>query len=337
MHVLQEWLEGYLEPSPPLVESEFAAFVNMLESDRRSAGLLAGLVERERSSLDQYIEEFADGRPLGDNLRLHFADTLAKRAAFGYLVLKGLLSKKYPNPLERGNRFHDLGAKYPKSGRGQPRGQNSIEQFVYVFVEPIIDYLDASLGLDDLIHATMLRYRTRGEWFEASNLAQIAEENANSTSSHNQIEQRLTRDFYRYLFDQGIDFAITPQPPSNQSEVDILTARFPDGRRLVVEAKVFDGKNRDCHHVQSGVPQAARYAKDWGESIGYLLVYNVAKDSVLEFSGSSEIGGLWSIPALGVEVRGVVLNLDLRLRASDSRRLQSISVNIADLGYPANP
>ena len=316
---------------PILVESEFNAFVKLIESDTRLTALLNSLVERERHVLRPFIEEFATGRPLGENVSLHFADTLERRAAFGFLVIKGLLSQSYPNPLEKGNRFADLGEKYPEPGRGQMSALGKIDQFVNVFVEPIVDYLDATLQLDDVILATMLRYKTRGEWFEVSSLLETAAETPEEDSSRNQVEQRLKMDFYKYLFDQGVDFTVAPEPPNNQSEVDILTARFPDGRRLVVEGKVFDGSNRDVSHIKAGVPQAAKYAKDWGEPIGYLLIYNVLRDSVVGFSGAREIGGCWSMQALGVEVRAVVLNLDLRLRASESAKLKPINVDVTSL------
>ena len=83
---------------PILIEAEFTAFVKLLESDTGLRALLTGLIAREQPSLEQFIQEFAIARPVEEHVRLHFADTLEKRAAFGFLVIKELLSHQYGNP-----------------------------------------------------------------------------------------------------------------------------------------------------------------------------------------------------------------------------------------------
>lgn len=326
---IRQSVERLSKATPNLIETEFLAFDKFLQSGLYFREMLNSLIARERSSLEPYIEEFAKGRPLEDNIGLMFADTLEKRAAFGYLVIQGLLGKKYANRIETANRFGDVGEKYGIPGFGGMSASDKIKQFVRVFVEPILDYLESAANLDDLVQALMVRYKTRGEWFEKYSLTKLAEKALNDEGRNKQVEQILKMDFYKFLFDQGVDFTIAPETPGDQSQVDVLTAKFPDGQRLVLEAKVYDGKNRDRDYVKSGIPQAATYANNWGEPLAYLLVYNIASESVVEFTGAKQAENVWSIISLGREVRMLVLNLAVHQSASNAKKLTTVPIDLS--------
>ncbi len=312
---------------PGLVKSDFASFFALLRSDPYAMELLRGLKSREHQRLAPFVAAFGDARPGDDHLHLEFADTLESRAAFGFLLIEQLLQGGW-STLETGDRFYDLGKKYPIPGAGESRGIEPIGQFVRIFVEPIIDYLEHTQSTDDQIRLVVRRYKQRSEWFESDNLQRIAEEKSDTPTNRNLVEKRLKQDFYRYLLDQNVDFAIAPQAPTRRGEVDVLSAKFPDGRRLVLEAKVYDGDNRDVQHVKTGIPQSARYADDWGEPVGYCLIYNVARDTLLEIPGAPQLDHLWLVSSLGREIRVVALNLGIVQPSSQSIALNTVAVDL---------
>ncbi len=92
------------------------------------------------------------------------------------------------------------------------------------------------------------------------------------------------------------------------------------------EAKVFDGANRDVDWVEKGIGQAAFYANQWGESVGYTLVYNVKLNARLTFTGARQIGELWSTERQGKTIRIVSLDLGVDVPASQSGSIQEIQV-----------
>ena len=54
-------------------------------------------------------------------------------------------------------------------------------------------------------------------------------------------------------------------------------------------------------NVEEGVPQAAEYAKKFGEPYAYLLVYNVADGTRLDFQGAQSLNGVWFVRGYGAK------------------------------------
>ena len=301
-----------------LIKTELDALLGALHSNERARLILTGLLERERPHIGENAGAFIRGTPGKHQLSLEFANSPERRAAFGYQVLTGmLLGSKMSNDELLQVVIND-GAHY---ALGSTLISDMIAAFVDVFIEPIIDYLEYSQSSDDLILALMAKYKHRCEWFDTERLRQIAwgDENAKYTTS--QVEQRLKHDFCRYLFDYGLDFVMEAESPKQKGATDILTPKLISGQRLVVEAKVFDGKNRDKSWLRDGIGQAASYTEEWGEDCGYLLVYNLAVNCLLEFEGANRLWNLWVIHSHGKEIRLVDVNLSNDLAASKTSQL----------------
>lgn len=308
-----------------LVKTELEALLGMLRSDRAARVLLLSL--SERVSVGANAGSFARGVPHSHQVGLEFARSPEQRALFGYQVLDGLLGGS-PSPQDVAATVVKVGTLYvdvPEEGRSVTPAE-AISRFVDVFIDPMIDYLEGAWVLDDMLLALMARYKQRSEWFGRERLLQIARDNAED-SRRDEIEQRLKGDFCGYLFDQGIDFTMEAVSPEHGGKTDVLSARLANGRRLVVEAKVYDGGDRNGTWVKSGIRQAASYANEWSESYAYLLVYNISENTLLEFSGANQKDALWATQALGKEVRIAAINLTDRQPASKASQTRQFIIN----------
>lgn len=312
-----------------LVKTDLQAFLNLLHSDEVTRIVLTSLLERERENLGAHAGSFTSGTPGKHQVGLDFLKTFEQRAAFGYQVVSGLLSSGLATQ-EFENRLLTIGLHYRITD--DVSSAAAIAGFVTTFVEPIVDYLEGAQEVDDVILATMIKYKQRAEWFETETLGKIALGNESETGGPptGQAEERLKHDFYRYLFDRGLEFVVDPRSPKGSGAADVLTARFSDGRRLIVEAKVYDGVDRDQSHVKGGVPQTASYATEWAEPRAYLLVYNVAPNTIVEFVGAAEGEYFWAAKSLGREIRIFSVNLNIRLPASQASQLSRVRIDLAE-------
>ena len=307
------------------MKTELEALLGVLRYDRSAKVLLLSL--SERVSIGAHAGSFARGEPYSHQEGLEFAPSPEQRALLGYQVLDGLLAGR-PSPQDVADKVVKMCTRYvdiPSEGRSVTPAE-AISRFVDIFIDPIIDYLKGAWVIDDVVFALMARYKQRSEWFEKERLLQIAQDNAED-SRKDQIEQRLKGDFCRYLFDQGIDFSMEAVSPEDGGKTDVLSARLVNGRRLVVEAKVYDGEDRNGTWVKSGIMQAASYANEWSEPYAYLLVYNIRENTLLEFSGASQKDALWVTQALGKEVRIAAINLTDRQPASKASQTRQIIIN----------
>ncbi len=320
--------------SPFLVKTELNALLGALHSDWATKVLLTSLLTREQPNLGSHAGRFAEGNPLDHQVPLEFAKSWEGRAAFGYQVLTGMLSMGEQTPKSILERVLADGQHYPDEPK-TPRAK--IVSFVDVFIDPIIDYLEGVRDTDDLTLATMVRYKQRCEWFDKECLRKMAWQDESPVSGqntdadrsiHGQVEERLKRDFCRYLFDLGLEFVIEPQSPSRTGAADVLAPKLADGRRLVVEAKVYDGVRRKESWVKGGISQAAQYANDWGEPRAYLLVYNVVDNVVLNFRGAQQEDKFWVANSLNREVKIVSIDLGNMPPASQSDRISQKAIDL---------
>ena len=218
---------------------------------------------------------------------------------------------------EIGYRLGTTGVLMPKA---KQRHASYVETFVSVLVRPLVDYLEFVVSRDDQITALVSRYKQRSEWFHSERLVTVANEAGRA------VEDKLKRDFYAYLFDEGVDFTVAPESPGSTSEVDVFTARLSDGTRLVCEAKVFDGKNRSKASVTSGVSQTAEYCDQWGEPKAYMLVYNIAENTHLSFPGLQRIGALWIGRLRERSIFVASLDLNVSVSATKAATIQTVDI-----------
>lgn len=313
-------LLGRINESPyNLVQTNLRILLNFINQEQYLRVAVASLLVREEDNLGAYAGVIWKNQ--ADHvMSLDFISSLSQNAALGYQLLR-MAAATGQKADQVGKRVVSIGTSYlAHLGDSSRDMRSAIREFAKVFLEPLVDYLLLCQELDDQILAMLTRYKQRCEWFSPKYLMGIIE------SRTGQVEKALKIDFYSYLFDRGLDFAIDPKSPSGKGEVDVLSARFPDGRRLVLEAKVFDGKERDEDWVRKGLPQAAWYARDWAEPRAYLVVYNAAPNSTLAFAGVEEHGTYWVQKVEGVPVFMTVINLGMDVTASEAVSLKPIVI-----------
>jgi len=148
----------------------------------------------------------------------------------------------------------------------QPREFNvALDSFRDAYLEPFYEYLDESLDQQAAVLSLLLKYKRKVEWFERKQVAELASRG----------ERTLAEHLYAYLFDQGLSFHIEPQSASG--EADLVAPE------LVLDAKVFDGDRRSLSYIKSGVNQVLTYARDFHQTVGYLVIYRICPAD-LQFS-----------------------------------------------------
>jgi len=312
-----------------LVITEVKTLLQMLDADAVTKTLLATLYARESST----VKEYPTALVKGENAQLYdlnFATTLGSRAALGYGVLQAIIVHTSNLDTQQSyTKVEKLCAPYVDLSAGIRSKDRIVGRLVHIFVEPVINYIEITLEADDFVCKTMVKYKQRCEWFEGEQLKKLVMQGCKDKGPRNydDVERRLKRDFYHYLFDQGLDFSIEVVSPGETGKADVMTGMLGNDHRLIVETKVHDGKSRNEKSVEDGVPQAAYYATDWGEPYVYLLVYNVAKNTKLIFKPSTPRGGTFVFTCRGVQVRAISVDLENDLSPSRASKLNEVSIN----------
>lgn len=154
--------------------------------------------------------------------------------------------------------------------------QETLRQF---FV-PVAKYIDAKVISIDSFQYLLLRFKLKSEWFDKEHLFKLY--NSNTTKGESILDNVLRA----YLFDQGINFPFS-KPSSPSGEVDVLPVI--EQKPIPLEIKVFDGDGRSKSHVRQGFTQAFNYAKDYGESSAYLVIFNVSQYQLMFKLSSQDI------------------------------------------------
>jgi hypothetical protein len=108
------------------------------------------------------------------------------------------------------------------------------------------------------------------QWFEQERLY------AAYVSDTARGEDGYAVDLRRFLFGQGIDYPFS-EPASPAGETDIA-ALLDTSDPLVCEVKLYDGDSYRVGRIAGGVQQAVRYARDYGKTVAYLVIFNLCAD-----------------------------------------------------------
>ena len=145
-------------------------------------------------------------------------------------------------------------------------------------VDPLINYLRDRMDESSNVLYLLQRFKARTEWFKREEL------NAEYITHTSNGEKRLDHALRESLFEGGIDYPFS-EPSSPSGKADIVASLGSDDP-LVLEVKVFDPKgSRDKRHIRQGFHQVLKYANDYNESVGYLVVFNCST-GLLSFQAS---------------------------------------------------
>ena len=148
-------------------------------------------------------------------------------------------------------------------------------------VDPLINYLHDRIDDAGNVLYLLERFKVRVEWFRRQELFQIYKENTAVGEAN--LDQALRA----ALFDGGIDYPFSePSSPSGKADV---VALLDSDDPLVLEVKVFDPEtSKNVSHLQQGFNQIVRYADNYNESLGYLVIFNCSERQLVKSPNEPE-------------------------------------------------
>lgn len=192
-----------------------------------------------------------------------------------------------------------------------------------VVIEPFVEYLQALLGTTSDVLYLLDIYRRRLEWFDRAKLFKLYE--ADTARG----EAIYDADLRRFLLEQGIDYPFS-QPASASGKADVVSG--VDGEDpLVCEIKLFGVASYGVSYLARGVQQAVQYARDYGKTVGHLVIINLGDEHLeLPTEGSPDA---WPprISVAGVTVYLIAINAKPRESASKLGGVRAVAITKAQL------
>ena len=307
-----------------LFRVELEMFLNILKSDTNLNSVISHIIISNQSELGAKASNIVKDIQSSNWADLSFANSAALRAAVGYQVCECMLGDL--NAISCGKNAIAIGSKYA-AHRGVPKAPRSAEAicvFSEIFLQPLVSYIRSAMELHHRILLLLSRYRQRSEWFRDDAKVNTILENKG------EIEKQLKRDFFLYLFDNGIDFSIESESPSGGAEVDVL-AVLPELGPFPIEVKVFDGNKRGIDYISGGLAQAYEYARTFNSSEAYYIVYNVSENTRIVLPGTSIGSHVVKTQLSSITINSIVINLCTTYTASRAKYLNSVNIPLPTL------
>jgi hypothetical protein len=236
-------------------------------------------------------------------------------ATFSYLIFKKCAKSSDKDlPIIVGKRFNQ--------NNGVDDNILALKSFEQQVVAFVINYLDEQLDRLNLIYLLLLKYKHRCEWFCRAELFKEWENNKNIG------ETKLKNDLFLYLYDQGVELQFI-EPLSPSGRIDSLIP-LAERRNLLIECKIYSSRN-SIGDIKNATEQLFKYAIDYNETIGYLLIYNVGIRE-LRLTLSTEHANIPTLVKNNKILRVVIIDINPnRLKASKTSKSQIIEITHEDL------
>ncbi|MBX7174152.1 MAG: hypothetical protein K1X72_24480 [Pyrinomonadaceae bacterium] len=164
-------------------------------------------------------------------------------------------------------------------GFESPNNLDKSREFIFLqLIKPFCDYIIEQLSNQQTVLSFIQRYKHRSEWFRQSELKKIHDDEMKKKQDGEKkrafVEDRLASDLYSYLYDEGINFHISPSSITGRIDLieegkrPLLEAQSASSHRLLADAKVFDGEARNASYLGKGFGQIISYCKKYNESFG---------------------------------------------------------------------
>ena len=142
--------------------------------------------------------------------------------------------------------------------------------FTEAVVDPFVNFLHDQIDDGGNILYLLERFKLKAEWFRREELYGLYQ--GDTSVGESSLDQELRAS----LFEGGVDYPFS-QPSSPSWKADIVALLGSDDP-LVLEVKVFDpDRSRGKSNLRQGLHQVlryARYANDYNQSLGYLVIFN---------------------------------------------------------------
>ena len=167
--------------------------------------------------------------------------------------------------VDENNNAHALNWAYYFSAKSN--FNESLAEFTAAVIDPFFNYLDDRIDETSNVLYLIERFKLKVEWFMQEELYGIYKNNTPAG------ERMLDKVLRAYLFDGGIDYPFS-QPESPSGKADVVALLDPEDP-LVLEVKLFDpSRSKGKSNLAQGFHQVLRYASDYNQNIGYLVIFN---------------------------------------------------------------
>ena len=170
--------------------------------------------------------------------------------------------------------------KWLRTFSGENKYDDQVRDLTEAVVDPFVYFLHDRIDDAGNVLFVIGRYKLHLEWFSRDELYHRYKNNTSVGEAN--LDQHLRA----ALFEGGIDYPFS-QPSSPSGEADVV-ALLGSNDPLVLEVKVFDPElGRNNSHLSQGFHQVLRYANDYNQNIGYLVIFNCSGQQLLIGAGES--------------------------------------------------
>lgn len=249
-----------------IYSSELRYMLDFLKTNSYTRTLLETLDIGSSEDFDQWEAK------LGTTAEIQFPRSEEGRAKICYTVIKRYLSGEDDRDL-----LNLVGA-----FSTERTNDDMVQDFTRLVVDPFVNFLQDRVDDAGNVLYLVERFKLKAEWFVRDELHTLYQ------SDTKRGETKLDRQLRANLFEGGIDYPFSdPSSPSGKADI---VASLGSEDPLVLEVKAFDpDSGKDKHNLRQGFYQVLRYASDYNESLGYLVIFNCSnKQLVVELGEASE-------------------------------------------------
>ena len=232
-------------------DDELRYFFHFLDENPYIRSLLTTLDESLSLDFEQWAEEVEKSR------LPQLPESEEGRAKVFHQILRRCNTAQHSSEWQRWIRLFSSANRY----------DDQVREFTEAVIDPFVNFLHDRIDDASNVLFVIERYKLKVEWFNREELYDLY------TSNTSIGEASLDKQLRAALFEGGIDYPFS-QPSSPSGEADIV-ASLGSNDPLVLEVKVFDPeRSKNTGHLRQGFHQVLRYANDYNQSLGYLVIFN---------------------------------------------------------------
>ena len=251
---LQERRNRLLKTNFMTFDTELRYFLQFLDENTFTRSMLVTLETKSLVDYEQWASELSGKR------EVQFPENEEGRAMVCYCILKRCVDE------EHSDKAWDWGLKFGS----ETKFDAMLRAFSDAVVDPFVNFLYDQIDDGGNVLYQIERFKLKAEWFRRKELYNHYQGDTSVGEASLDLELRAS------LFDGGIDYPFS-QPSSPSGKVDIVALLGSDDP-LVLEVKVFDTKlSKGKSHLRQGFHQVLRYANDYNQSLGYLVIFNCSE------------------------------------------------------------
>ena len=231
-------------------DGELLYLLQFLDGNQYTRSLLNELEVSTAVDFEQWVSE--------QGIRnVQFPHSEAGRAKVCYGILKRCAS----------DNNGEEGVRWTRAFSSETNFDAKFRDFTEAVVDPFVNFLHDQIDDGGNILYLLERFKLKAEWFRREELYGLYQ--GDTSVGESSLDQELRAS----LFEGGVDYPFS-QPSSPSGKADIVALLGSDDP-LVLEVKVFDpDRSRGKSNLRQGLHQVLRYANDYNQSLGYLVMFN---------------------------------------------------------------